>query len=212
MHEYSSNNPFNLIFLSYSFNIVARLKLLASKYKVKGVINMLTPEKILELVKTVNVKHTQPRYGLYPPQKKILNYISRQMNNIVKNSHFNKIRKINEMTNLLEGFARYLNDMNKILRLDIDRILTYIYYPETEKNTLDNKDNLMLGVNGNTVRLWHDAYFMNNRGPILNRLIDCKNVLYDKIGGSEYMMGEGTGMPVQMQKKYEEMLFQKKEI
>lgn len=167
---------------------------------------MLTPYKINELIRVINAKHTKPRYGLYPPQKKIMNYISRQLGQIEKDTLIDEITKVREMTNLLEGFIRYLNDTNKILKLDVERVLTYIYYPETEEITLDNKDNLLIGSKGETVRLWHDAYFMNNRGSIINRLIDCKNVLYDKIGSAEYMKIEGAGMPEQMQKKYEEML------
>jgi hypothetical protein len=167
---------------------------------------MLTPYKINELVKIVNTKHTQPRYGLYPPQKKIVNYICRQTSLIAKDILLDEVSKVKEMTNLLEGFTRYLNDTNKILKLDIERILTYIYYPETEEITLGNKDNLLIGNKGKTVRLWHDAYFMNNRNQIINRLIDCKNVLYDKIGSKEHMKVEVSGMPEQMQKKYEEML------
>ncbi|MBA2653528.1 MAG: hypothetical protein H0U71_00480 [Gammaproteobacteria bacterium] len=166
---------------------------------------MLTPYKINELVKAINTKHTKPRYGLYPPQKKIINYISRQLARIEKNN-IDEVSKVKEMTDLLEGFIRYLNDTNKILKLDIEKVLTYIYYPEVEQITLDNKDNLLIGSKGETVRLWHDAYFMNNRGPIINRLIDCKNVLYDKVGSTEYTKNEGAGMPEQMHKKYEEML------
>ncbi len=166
---------------------------------------MLTPKKIHELVSIINNKHTKSQYGLYPPQKKIINYILRQTSYIQHNSRLEDLDKVQEMTNLLEGFIRYLNDTNKILKLDVEKILTYIYYPESEKITLDNKDNLMVGSKAGIVRVWHDAYFINNRGPIINRLIDCKNVLYNKIGGGEYMRIEGSGMPEQMQKKYREM-------
>lgn len=167
---------------------------------------MLTPQKIVELIKKLNTKHTQPQYGLYPPQKKIINYISNQIVRIQKDQKLDELDKVLAMTNLLEGFSRYLNDTNMVLKLDVERILTYIYYPETEEVTLQNKDNLLLGSKGATVRLWHDAYFMNNRKPIINRLIDCKNVLYDKINRNTYKKDEESRMPEQMQRKYQEML------
>ncbi len=165
---------------------------------------MLTPEKISELIKQLTIKHTAAQHGLYPPQKKIINYISHQITRIQKDSRLDDLEKVLEMTNLLEGFIRYLNDTNMILKLDVDRILTYIYYPESESVTLENKDNLLIGSKGATVRLWHDAYFMNNRKPIINRLIDCKNVLYDKITRATYGRNDSR-MPEQMQKKYQEM-------
>lgn len=167
---------------------------------------MLTPEKIHEFIKAINNKHTKSQYGLYPPQKKIMNYVLRQANYIHDNQQLNDLAKVQEMTNLLEGYIRYLNDMSRILKLDVEKVLTYIYYPENEQTTLDNKDNLMIGSKAETVRLWHDAYYVNNRGSIINRLIDCKNVLYNKIGSGEYMKIEGSGMPEQMQRKYQEML------
>lgn len=166
---------------------------------------MLTPQKISELIKQLNIKHTQSLHGLYPPQKKIINYINNQIARIQKDNRLDELDKVLAMTNLLEGFIRYLNDTNMILKLDVERILTYIYYPESEDVTLQNKDNLLIGSKGATVRLWHDAYFMNNRKPIINRLIDCKNVLYDKITRSSYVKNE-SHMPEQMQKKYQEML------
>jgi hypothetical protein len=169
------------------------------------VFDMLTPHKINELVKIISIKHTEPRYGMYPPQKKIMDYISRKISTIAGGS-VDEISKVKEMTDLLEGFIRYLNDTNKILRLDINKVLTYIYYPETEETTLRNKDNLNIGSKGETVRLWHDAYYSTNRKQIINRLIECKNVLYDKNNTSEYMKVGSGGMPEQMQKRYEEML------
>lgn len=172
---------------------------------------MLTPKKIQDLIKQVSTKHTSPQHGLYPPQRKIISYISRQADRIQKNNKYSEVIKVQEMTNLLEGFIRYLNNTNKILKLDVERILTYIYYPENEEITLTNKDNLLIGPKGATVRIWHDAYFMNNRGPIFNRLIDCKNVLYDKIASNEYLTNQGSGMPEQMQQKYEEMLSPKEQ-
>lgn len=172
---------------------------------------MLTPNKINDLIKAVSAKHTQARYGLYPPQKKIMSYISRQIAHINKDASLDEIGKVQEMTNLLEGFIRYLNEMNKILQLDIKRILTYIYYPESEEKTLFNKDNLLIGSKGETVRLWHDAYYSTNRKQIINCLIACKNVLYDKGSHiSEYMKTEDTAMPEQMQKRYEEMFVNNK--
>jgi hypothetical protein len=166
---------------------------------------MLTPKKIQELVKDVSNKHTQATYGLYPPQKKIMDFITRQIGYIAGNKDPD-ISKVKEMTNLLEGLVRYLNNTNIVLKLDIDKILTYIYYPETEKTTLDNKDNLLIGSKGETVRLWHDAYSMTNRKQILNCLIECKNVLSNRVGNSEFIQAEDSGMPVQMEIKYREML------
>lgn len=166
---------------------------------------MLTPQKISDLMKQVSTKHTQAQYGLYPPQKKIINYIYKQTVNINKSLKLSEMEKVLEMTNLLEGFSRYLNDTNKILKLDIEKILTYIYYPDSEETTLNNKDNLLFGSKGATLKLWHDAYFMNNREPILNRLIECKNVLYDKIIKVEYRKSEGSHMPEQMYRRYQQM-------
>ncbi len=93
-------------------------------------------EEAEEEQNTVEVKN-------YPPQKKIINYILRQTSYIQHNSRLEDLDKVQEMTILLEGFICYLNDTNKILKLDVEKILTYIYYPESEKITLDNKDNLM---------------------------------------------------------------------
>lgn len=166
---------------------------------------MLTPKKINELVQVTSKNHTQPRYGLYPPNKKILSYIATRIKN-VNLSKVDDLEKVQEMITILEGFIRYLDNINNLLRLDIEKILVYIYYPDTEENTLANKDNLLLGSKGETVRLWHDAYYLNNRGPIINRLIDCKNVLYHQRGGYEYTQHQGSGMPEQMEKKYQEML------
>jgi hypothetical protein len=167
---------------------------------------MLTPKKIQELIKEVGNKHTRPSYGLYPPQKKIMDYISRQVSYIADNRGQADINKVKDMTNLLEGFVRYLNDTNIILKLDVEKILTYIYYPETEQTTLNNKDNLMIGSQAETVRLWHEAYFMTNRKHILNCLIECKNVLYNKVSNNDFIQTDGSGMPEQMEKKYKEML------
>lgn len=173
---------------------------------------MLTPDKINELMKAVGTKHTEPRSGLYPPQKKIIDYISRQIKQIARDSVVDDITKVKQMTNLLEGFIRYLNDTNKILKLDVEKILTYIYYPETEEITLKNKDNLHIGSKGETVRLWHDAYYSTNREKILNCLIECKNVLYNihKSSVSEFLKTDDSGMPEQMEKKYEAMLLSSK--
>lgn len=167
---------------------------------------MLTPEKIHKFIKAIARKHTEPQYGLYPPQKKIVDYILRQVGYIQANSNLDELQKVEEMTNLLEGFIRYLNGTSKILKLDVEKILTYIYYPEGEETTLENKDNLMIGSKAETVRLWHDAYYNSNKGPIINRLIDCKNVLYNKINMSEHMKLPGRGMPQSMHQKYQEML------
>lgn len=167
---------------------------------------MLTPSKILELVNDINKKHTKSVQGSYPAQKKIVNYIYRKIKQLQQDETHDDITKVKEMTNLLEGFIRYLDATNKVLKLDVEKILTYIYYPENEELTIQNKDNLLIGRKGETVRLWHDAYFMNNRTLILNRLIECKNVLYNKANATEYMKTDNARMPEQMQKKYEEML------
>jgi hypothetical protein len=174
-----------------------------------GVVIMLTPNTINKLIQEAYKKHTTPIYGLYPPHKRIMNYISKRVTTISINPGIDDLMKVKEMTDLLEGFIKYLNNTHKLLRLEMEKILTYIYYPEFEDTTLQNKDNLLLGSKGETIRLWHDAYFEMNRGTIINCLIDCKNILYKMKGMQEHIAEQGFGMPIQMQKKYAEMLFHK---
>ena len=85
---------------------------------------MLTPNKIKELIKTISTKHTEPRYGLYPPQKKIMDYISRQISRIA-NDPQDDINKIQEMTNLLEG----LDDFEVTLQASVQPVqITLQFY------------------------------------------------------------------------------------
>lgn len=168
---------------------------------------MLTPHKIQEIIHEVTAKHTKPQYGLYPPQKKIINYTYREANRIEKNTDLNGVEKVQELTNLIEGLIQYLGETGKILRLDMERLLTYIYYPENEEVTLRDKDNLLLGYNTIRTNGWRQDYILNNRGPILNRLIAYKNILFSRHGTwDEYMQKAGFGMPEQMHRKYKEML------
>lgn len=168
---------------------------------------MLTPPTISNILQEINTKHNQYSYGLSPTNQKILKFVTFEINKL-NNSDLDELTKINKMLNLLEGFYRFLNQNTKqVLLLDIERLLTFIYYPESEDFTLANKDNLNIGKKSQTVAEWHDSYFENNRAAIYNSLFDCKSILSPKtFNNYQYLTESPLTMPDAMQKKYEEML------
>lgn len=167
---------------------------------------MLTSSTIHRFIHEMHSKHSQKVHGLSPTNKKILNYISSEIG-ILNKSNLSEIDKINNMLNLLEGFYRFLQqDSIPVFLRDIEQLLVLIYYPESKDVTLHNKENLLVGKKGQTVRFWHDRYFENNREAIYNRIFDCKNVLAANKNYYEYFSKPKLEMPKAMEKKYEEML------